>query len=560
MYGQRFNDVQRYVQSIGGRIQDLGYGFAIVNISVNRIMQLTQSPYIQYIELPKSLYLSDASSNTSSCVESARNQFNVDGQGIVIGFIDSGIDFTHPAFRNEDGSTRIEYIYDLSTGGNVYNKARINEALRARDPFSVVPSEDITEHGTHVAGIACAGGRIPRNFYGVAPKSSIMMVKSARGSFALSTQIMKGLKFLVDRAYELKMPLVVNLSLSTNDGAHNGSSLLEQYINTIATLERVTIVVASGNEGDSDHHVGGNLERENTVRFNVASDETSVVINLYKSILPSVTLEIITPNSISTGQIRLQEGYREGIISGNRYQIYNTGPKPFDINGEIGISLTSFGNYIVSGEWTIILRVTNQYKGTYDMWLPILEGLNQRTKFLQPKIDNTLGIPGTVSTVITVGSYNNITMRISSFSGRGKANIYDNFKPDLVAPGESIVSSTPNGSFDRKTGTSMATPHVAGICALMRQWGIVKRNDLFLYGNRLKHYLILGARKSRADITYPDPSWGYGEVCANDAFKSLVEALQLININAPSYRNESYYDEYLIGSLFIRKPNEFFHK
>ncbi|MDZ5010560.1 S8 family serine peptidase, partial [Clostridium perfringens] len=144
---------------------------------------------------------------------------------------------------------------------------------------------DSTEHGTHVAGIACAGGNISPSFYGVAPKSSIAMVKCTRGQFALSTNIMRGLKFLVDRGKELKKPLVVNISLSTNDGAHNGTSLLEQYISTISTLERISIVIAAGNEGDAAHHVGGDLEGEKRIAINVAEDEAIVILNLYKPVL-----------------------------------------------------------------------------------------------------------------------------------------------------------------------------------------------------------------------------------------------------------------------------------
>ena len=165
-----------------------------------------------------------------------QSDYGLLGEGTVIGFIDSGIDYTHPAFRNEDGTTRIDYIYDLSLGGTIYNRQLINQALNSPDPSSVVPSYDLIEHGTHVAGIACAGGNISPQYYGVAPKSSIIMVKCTRGNFALSTQIMRGLKFLVDKGKELNKPLTVNISLSTNDGAHNGSSLLEQYINTVATL------------------------------------------------------------------------------------------------------------------------------------------------------------------------------------------------------------------------------------------------------------------------------------------------------------------------------------
>ncbi|WP_243129635.1 MULTISPECIES: S8 family peptidase [Clostridium] len=558
LYGENFERVNEYVNSIGAKLQDLGYGYGIVTIKATDVDKLAQNPDLQYIELPASLYFSDAASNRASCIDRSRSTYDVSGRGIIIGFVDSGIDYTHPAFRNEDGTTRIEYIYDLSLEGAIYDKNQINQALKNQDPFSIVPSYDVIEHGTHVAGIACAGGKIDAKYYGVAPNSSIIMVKSARGNFTLSTQVMRGLKFLVDKANELKMPLVVNLSLSTNDGAHKGTSLLEQYINTVSTLERITIVVAAGNEGSAAHHVGGVIEEENIIKFNVAEDETAVVINLYKSILSKISIELITPVGGTTGAVIVEEGYKEGVISRNRYQIYNTGPRPFDINGEIGISLISGGNFILSGEWTIIIRLIDKYKGIYQMWLPIAEGLNEKTKFLSPTITNTLGIPATVNSVISVGSYNYVTRMISPFSGRGVPTIYGEVKPDVVAPGEGITSAIPNESFDTKTGTSMAAPHVAGICGLMMEWGIIKENDPFLYGNRLKYYLIMGARRDRADVVYPDISWGYGEVCASNSFEEVIDALNIISTAGPQFREEkvlTQYNEYNIGKLFIRRPH-----
>ena len=267
----------------------------------------------------------------------------------------------------------------------------------------------------------------------------------------------------------------------------------------------------------------------------------------------------------TTGPIIIEEGYKDGVISQNRYEIYNTGPKPFDINGEIGISLVSGGNYIVSGQWTIKLKVTNKFQGLFDMWLPIMEGLNQRTRFLQPTSSNTLGIPATAKSVISVGSYNYITQTVSPFSGRGKITLYEEFKPSVVAPGEGIVSAIPNRSFDTKSGTSMAAPHVAGIAALMMEWGISKGNDPFLYGDRLKYYLIVGAVKSRSNIIYPDISWGYGEVCAYDSLRKIIQVLNIINVSGPSLRGArilrkplknaiGVVEEYKIGNLFIRKP------
>lgn len=518
-------EMQAIVSGLGGSYEDLGYGFGIVNIPISNLIALSNEPTIRYIELPKSLFTTDAQSNRASCVTQARDRFDLDGEGVLIGFIDTGIDYTHPGFINEDGTTRIDYIYDLSLGGVVYDREQINLALQSQDPFSVVPSFDQTGHGTHVAGIACAGGRISEQYYGVAPRSSIAMVKSTRGQYALSTNIMKGLKFLVDKSKELNKPLVVNISLSTNDGAHNGKSLLEQYISTVATLERITIVIAAGNEGDAAHHIGGELQPQQTIFLNVAGDERAIVFNLYKPILANLSIRIITPTGLNSGDIIVREGYSEGIIGRDRYQIYYTGPKPFDLLGEISIAITTNAQFLSAGQWGIRINLLNQYTGVFDIWLPISEGLNTRTRFLQPTVLNTLGIPATVENVIAVGSYNYITNNISSFSGRGRPAMFQLIRPDLVAPGENISSLAPNKSFDTKTGTSMAAPNIAGIAALMMEWGIIKGNDPLLYGERLKYYLVVSANRPRTDIRYPDPSWGYGEVCLNAAIENIISTL-----------------------------------
>lgn len=541
LVGENTETVKAKVEEFNGKFEDLGYGYAIVDILISQIVLLAQIPEVQYIEFPKSLYYTDSLSNKISCVDWARSQYGLYGRGILIGFIDTGIDYTDLAFRNADGTSRIEYIYDLSLGGEVYTKDQIDQALKEKDPYLVVPSQDIIGHGTHVAGIACAGGDISKEYYGVAPESSIIMVKSGRGLFSLSTNIMKGLKFLIDKSNELKMPLVINISLSTNDGAHNGTSLLEQYISTISKSERVTIVIAAGNEGNASHHIGGDLIETTVINFSISGDETYVVMNLYKSVLPQISLELISPRGVGTGEIVIREGLVEGVVSGNRYRIYNTGPKPFDVSGEIGISLVNDSYYILEGVWTLKIRLLNKYKGIYDMWLPISEGLNKNTKFLSPTIDGTLGIPATVSNIISVGSYNPVSKTISPFSGRGRRNpLYYEAQPTIVAPGEDIIAPVPNGVYDRKTGTSMAAPHISGMSALLMEWGILKGNDSYLYGERLKYYMIIGARKERTDVEYPNTSWGYGEACLEETIKRLIDSLGVPQPNR----------------IFIRMPNE----
>ncbi|MEQ8156256.1 MAG: S8 family serine peptidase, partial [Clostridiaceae bacterium] len=538
LFGENLDKVVKSVEKIGGIFEDLGFGFGIVTVKASDIRKVYELEGVQYAELPKVVYTSDLNSNRAACVPTAWSNYGVTGEGVLVGFIDTGIDYTHPAFLDENGNTRIEYIYDLGESKKVYDKVQINQALKAQDSYSVVDVQDPLEHGTHVAGIACGGGKAPRQNYGVAYKSSIAMVKTTRKgflNFSLSTQIMRGVKFLNDKSSELNKPLVINVSLSTNDGAHNGTSLLEQYIETITRLERIAIVIAAGNEGDAAHHAGGQLSEVNEIPLGVSSGEPVLVLQLYKPLLIDIAIIITNPMGEKSSEISLNEGYSELNIGTDRCIIYNTGPRPFDINGEIIISLVPSGESITSGEWKITLKVLNKYSGSYDMWLPITETLSPKTRFLNPDVYNTLGIPATVEGVISVGSYNYMTNAYSSFSGRGKVFRRTFIKPDVVAPGEGIVSAVPGGGYDAKSGTSMAAPHVAGICALLLEWGIVKGNDPFLYGERVKYYLLKGARRERTEVFYPDPNWGYGTVCANDTFGLL----RFVNIRSDEKRQEN---------------------
>ncbi|MDM0491952.1 S8 family peptidase [Clostridium perfringens] len=524
LYGDNFLRFKNSADVIGAKVEDLGYGFGILIIRVNDLNRIIELEGLQYIELPKILYTSAYDSNRASCIPSVWNNYNLTGEGILVGFLDTGIDYTHNAFKDDEDNTRIEYIYDLENGV-VYDRNKINEALKSEDPFSIVPETDLSGHGTHVAGIACAGGNINFDNYGVAYKSSIAMVKiTGENSLraALSTQLMRGLKFLMDKSNEINKPLVVNISLSTNDGSHNGSSLLEKYIQTFTQLQKAVIVVAAGNEGNSAHHVGGKMKKEEDLDLNIGDGEKGIILDFYKPVLVNVSVEVISPTGISTGPIELSESYKERFVGREKIVVYSSGPKPFDIQGQTTISILPLGDTITSGGWRIIVRKLNNYEGYFDIWLPIAEGLNERTRFLQPDVYNTLGIPATVEGVISVGSYNFLNNNLSAFSGRGVVRPEWLIKPDLVAPGENILSTVEEQGFDTKSGTSMAAPQVAGICALLFEWGIIRNNDPFLYGERMKYYLIKGAKRTIFGEAYPNPDLGYGFVCLDRTMELLI--------------------------------------
>jgi len=510
----------------------LGDSFAILTIPPERIPELHKFREIEFIELPKSLALQQAMQDACiNPVQTVRTGgYGLRGSGVIIGIIDSGIDYAHPDFCNMDGTSRIMYIWDqLGEGsppqgfqsGVEYNSAQLNEVLQ--NP-GIIPSMDFIGHGTAVSGVAAGNGRASGGTnMGVAPDASLIVVRlGERGheSFARTTEIMRALKYIMDKAMQHNMPVAINLSFGTNNGSHAGDSLFETYINAVAQRWRSVVAVATGNEGAAQHHFGGLIAASQTmeVAFTVATGLQSVYLTLWKNFADTLDLELISPGGQSSGVLRSTERIRQVNLGGTNAAIYYRQPTIYSRSQEAFFDLD--GN--PAGIWRLRITGRKVVDGEFHIWLPTLEEVGPGTAFLTPDPGLTLTLPSTTPNVISVGGYNSTFGSAADFSGQGYTyrDIY--VKPDLVAPAVSVLSTRTGGGYDIFTGTSIAAPFVAGAAALMMEWGIVRGNDPFLYGQRVKAFLQKGAAKI-LDIPHPNPVWGYGALCLKASMDYLAE-------------------------------------
>ena len=229
-------------------------------------------------------------------------------------------------------------------------------------------------------------------------------------------------------------------------------------------------------------------------------------------------MEITAPSGQKTGRFTIRQGARSTIVRNTKIFVVFTPPSPLNGDEEIVVFLEGVGGGTVdTGIWTVTLYGVDVIDGRYNVWGPTREQTGPGTGMLSPTPFTTLTTPSTAPGVISVGAYNSVTGQIAPFSGRGFGRQGSVIKPDLVAPGVSIESTSNAGRYTRMSGTSMATPHVTGTVALMMEWGIVKGNNPFLYAESLKAYLLRGAKRDIPEIVFPDPSWGYGKLCAKVA-------------------------------------------
>lgn len=545
-------------------IQYVNREYAVAYAPLDAILPLTIERHT-YSSIPKLFTLLDTTSMEASGILPVFNQpaLNTGGNGVIIGLIDTGIEYQNPLFQKADGTTRILDIWDQTIPGEPfsipalggdytllygthYTEAQINEALASPDPLFLVPSVDTDGHGTFLAGIAGGGATETRDFTGAAPECSFAIVKLKPAKQYLrdfylinedapafqENDIMTGIMYLVILAGAYGMPLVVYSGVGTNQGSHDGSSPLSRIYQHLGIYQGVGAVCAAGNEvGFRQHYLGQMSQNQeyDEVEIRVAPGENGFTLELWTTPPEIYTVGFVSP----TGEI-IQ---RIPIILGTETLItFSLEETVITLNYRLSPSETE-GQLIfmrvqapTAGIWRIRVYNSIFINGVYHMWLPIHGFIQEDTIFLQADPYTTIVDPGTAALPVTVSTYNHLNGSLYIHSSRGYTRV-NLIKPDIAAPGVDVYGPglsvpAPDGAtrypMVRKTGSSVAAAHVAGAVANLLSWGIVEGNDPSINLRSIKSYLVQGANRN-PNYAYPNREWGYGTLDLYQTFLSLRE-------------------------------------
>ncbi len=485
-------DIQSVAKRYGASAVVLLGGYAIVTLPQEHINEFADCAEVVYIEKPHRLFFSDRQALERSCVYYAWSEpYSLSGEGVLAAVIDSGIDWKNTDFRNSDGSTRILKLWDQTVApessgyappegyvvGTEYNRDVINLALSGDEAAlrSMNLSRDYSGHGTFVTGIAAGNGQgMAGSFRGVAFESELIIVKlgdSEQRQFPRTTRLMEAVNYCIMEAQKAGKPVVINMSFGNNQGSHDGTDLLSTYLNAASDVWKNVIVCGSGNEAGNGIHASGMLSgrKAESVELAVGEYESSFNLQLWKNYSDEYGVELIAPSGERSGNLRTYGADRVSLDNTQVYVYYGQ-PTPYSRYQQLYFEFVPAGGYVTPGVWRIVLTPVRIVDGRYDLWLQESATLNEDTRFFSPSEETTLTVPSAAGKVITVGAYNSRTDAYADFSGRGYTRTNDNIKPDIVAPGNKIMSCVPGKpySYGVKSGTSMSTPLVTGAiaCAL----------------------------------------------------------------------------------------------
>ena len=501
-----------------------------------------------YLTIPHCLTPMDMTALEVSGMIRLQNPAALDlqGQGVLVGFVDTGINYEHPAFRNVDGSTRILGIWDQTqmegpppngmSYGAFYGEEEINAALQAEQPQSIVPERDESGHGTFLAGVACGSADAGAEFCGAAPLAQIAVVKCKQAKQYLrdyyfipdgaecyqENDLMLGLAWLNRFAYERQLPLVICIGMGGSLGNHTGEEPLSVQCDELGRRRQRAVVVAAGNEANQRHH-----ERRNVIQGGSEIIELSVEerVRGFQMEMWTMVPEIYQVSVISpTG-----ERFPKTVVHPGSRQAYTFLFEQTRLTVEYAIVGTRNSMQLIclrfenplAGIWSVEVQGNLVLGGNICCWLPLSAFLSDEVFFLRSSPDTTITMPGMSRVAITVGAYQAVGGSIYPDSGRGFSGL-NAVKPDLIAPGVNVTGPVLPDQYELRSGTSISAALTAGACAQMFQWGIVENNMRYLNTTELKNLLIRGAGRDE-DRVYPSPVYGYGTLNVYDALLRLRE-------------------------------------
>lgn len=504
---------------------------------------------VSIIEPPNEYILTQLSPlETSNIIQFTEGKpIDLTGTGVIIGTIDTGIDYLNVEFTREDETTRILSIWDQtdSSGvppeniryGSVYSNEQINSAIKLSkdggDPYSIVPERDTNGHGTQCAGII--GARGYNNVRGAAPNCDFIVVKvrptrefseiSEISSTSIpiyhNTDIATAMLYLIQEKAKYQRPIVIFLPMSSNLGGHDGTSAIEELIDYYSFAATVTFALGTGNQGNSETHSSGYINNTGetvSVELSVGPNQGNLNVSIWCRYPDKISLGITSPSGQVVSRIPVKISQNVAI----NFLYENTTTEvtyffPEVISGNELIFL-SFSN-IAPGIWTVTLFGDYIVNGLFNVWIDQRPLSRPGTALLNPDNFVTLAIPSTSATAITTAFYNQNTDTIGSESGVGFTSTNE-IKPEITCGGVNVLTTSLNNTTTTISGSSAATAVLTGAIALLYQWGIIENNLPNMSSETIKTFLIRGTRK-RPNEAYPSPYWGYGTLDMLGVFDAI---------------------------------------
>lgn len=509
-----------------------------------------------YNSVPKCFTLLDVQAMEQSGIIQIQNYptLELQGSGVLIGFVDTGIDYQNPIFRNLDGSTRIVGIWDqtIQEGtppegllyGTEYRAEQINEALQNESPLSIVPSRDENGHGTFLTSLAAgsasdgnaAGGVTPPTpFIGAAPDSQIAVVKLKEAKQYLKdfyligtdapcyqeNDIMLGITYLNQLAERLELPLVICIALGTNLGSHSSSSPLTGLLTTYGNIANRAVVIGGGNEANQRHHFLGRAQNQGDVQqveVRVNENIRGFSMELWSDALNLLAVSVISPSGEATYRFPIRSERTEQYSFVLEQTSITIDYKVFVERLDAELIFLRFENP-TAGIWKVVVEPIKVQEGEFHMWLPVTEFLEGEVYFLQSNPDYTITEPGSTLAGMTVAFYNGDDNSIAIQSGRGYTRS-GRIKPDFAAPGVNVTGATSRNQFASRTGSSIAAGITAGAAALIMEWVVYRLQQKTIDSTQIRNLLVLGTEKRPNEI-YPNREWGYGRLDVYNTFETI---------------------------------------